>query len=113
MMSTIGFLISGEGFFLTIADFPFLNPFPPLKFTSGVSGNLNLNDVHKKIRYVRGGIHVQYAKFGIPPQGAQGLTLNPTGEGFLSDRICAPSTQASDLFCSSTTSRPPLILEIQ
>jgi len=96
-----------------LLNFHFWIPFLPLKFTIGLSGNLNLNDAHNRIRYVRGGIHVQYAKFGIPPQGPQGLTLNPTGEGFLSDRTCAPSTQASDLFCSSTTRCPPLILEIQ
>ena len=60
-------------------------PFPPVRFTTGMSGSLKLNDVHNRIPYVRGGILLQHGEFGIPPQGLQEVTLNPTGEGYLSD----------------------------
>jgi hypothetical protein len=39
-MSTKGFLIPGEGFFLTIADFPFLNPFPSTEVYQWVVGKV-------------------------------------------------------------------------
>ena len=87
--------------------FHFWIPFPPLRFTCRLSGSLKLNDVHNRIRYVRGGILLQHGEFGIPPQGLQEVTLNPTGEGYLSDWSCVPSTQASDLYCSSKHKVPP------